>query len=58
MLNIMDIQIINKSKHPLPAYETEQSAGLDIRAYLSTPISVEPLQRCLVTTGLFISLPQ
>ena len=53
----MNIQVINKSKHPLPAYATELSAGMDIRANLSEPITLEPLQRCLVPTGLYIALP-
>ena len=46
----MNIQVINKSKHSLPAYATELSAGMDIRANLSEPITLEPLQRCLVPT--------
>ena len=54
----MNIQVINKSKHPLPAYATELSAGMDIRANLSEPITLEPLQRCLVPTGLYIALPK
>lgn len=54
----MNIQIVNKSKHQLPAYATESSAGVDLRANLSTPISLEPLQRCLVPTGLYIALPK
>lgn len=54
----MNVQIVNKSKHPLPAYATELSAGMDIRANLSEPILLEPMQRCLVPTGLFIALPQ
>ena len=54
----MNIQVINKSKHPLPAYATELSAGMDIRANISEPISLAPMQRCLVPTGLFIALPQ
>jgi len=54
----MKIQIINKSKHQLPAYATELSAGMDLRANLSEPISLEPLQRCLVPTGLYIALPE
>ena len=53
----MNVQIINKSKHPLPAYATELSAGMDIRANLSEPISLAPMQRCLVPTGLYIALP-
>ena len=54
----MNVQVINKSKHPLPAYATELSAGMDIRANLSEPITLEPLQRCLVPTGLYIALPK
>lgn len=54
----MKVQIINKSKHSLPAYATEQSAGMDIRANLSEPIVLKPLQRCLVSTGLYIALPE
>ncbi|MDE5702077.1 dUTP diphosphatase [uncultured Bacteroides sp.] len=53
----MNVQIINKSKHPLPAYATEQSAGMDLRANLSEPISLAPMQRCMVPTGLYIALP-
>lgn len=57
MLN-MNVQVINKSKHPLPAYATELSAGMDIRANLSDAITLAPMQRCLVPTGLYIALPQ
>ncbi|MBU3837779.1 dUTP diphosphatase [Bacteroides caecigallinarum] len=53
----MKIKIINKSKHPLPQYATPLSAGLDLRANLDTPITLQPLQRCLVPTGLFMALP-
>ncbi len=52
----MKVEIINKSKHPLPAYETELSAGMDLRANLEAPIMLEPLERALVPTGIFISL--
>lgn len=54
----MNVQIINKSKHTLPAYATEFSAGMDIRANLSELVTLEPLQRCLIPTGLYIALPQ
>lgn len=54
----MNIQVINKSKHPLPAYATECSAGMDIRANISEPIILNPLERCLVPTGLYIALPK
>ncbi len=53
----MEIKIINKSRHQLPAYETELSAGMDLRANIDEPITLKPLQRCLVPTGLFMSLP-
>lgn len=52
----MSIQVINKSGFPLPKYETEHSAGMDLRANIEEPISIEPLQRALVPTGLFIAL--
>lgn len=54
----MKINIINKSKHPLPQYATPLSAGMDIRANLTTPVVLKPLQRVLIPTGLYIALPQ
>lgn len=54
----MKVQVINKSKHPLPRYATEQSAGMDLRANLSEPVTLKPLQRCLVPTGIYMALPQ
>lgn len=53
----MEIQVINKSHHPLPEYATLQSAGMDIRANLDESIVLQPLQRCVVPTGLYIALP-
>ena len=53
----VQIQVINRSKHALPAYETEQSAGMDVRANIDESISLGPLERALVPTGLFIALP-
>lgn len=53
----MNVQIINKSHHPLPSYATPLSAGMDLRANLDEPIVLRPMQRCLVPTGLFIALP-
>jgi dUTP pyrophosphatase len=53
----MNIQIINKSHHPLPNYETIASAGMDLRANVDGPILLNPLERRIVPTGLFISLP-
>lgn len=53
----MKIKIVNNSKHALPEYATEASAGLDLRANIDTPITLKPLERALVKTGLFIELP-
>lgn len=54
----MQIKIVNKSRHQLPAYATEMAAGMDIRANISEPVTINPLQRVLIPTGLFISLPE
>ncbi len=54
----MEIKIINKSKHPLPQYATALSAGVDLRANIDAPIVLQPMQRVLVPTGLFIALPE
>jgi dUTP pyrophosphatase len=53
----INVKIINKSKHVTPGYETDASAGMDLRANLNEPITLEPLQRTIVKTGLFIALP-
>ncbi len=53
----MDIKIVNRSHHALPAYSTPLSAGMDLRANLDEPIVLQPLARCLVPTGLYIALP-
>ncbi|WP_066757417.1 dUTP diphosphatase [Crocinitomix algicola] len=53
----MKIEIINKSKHTLPQYETESSAGVDLRANIEEPIILKPLERSLIKTGLFMALP-
>ena len=53
----MTIQIVNQSDHPLPAYESTASAGMDLRAQLDSPIVLESLERGIVKTGLFIELP-
>lgn len=55
--NYMDIKIINRSAHALPAYETEASAGMDLRADLIEPIMIAPMERKLIPTGLFMELP-
>ncbi|SDS39487.1 dUTP diphosphatase [Gramella sp. MAR_2010_147] len=53
----MDIKIINKSAHKLPHYETDFSAGMDLRANIEEPITLKPLERAIVKTGLFMELP-
>ncbi|MFZ3274084.1 MAG: dUTP diphosphatase [Lutibacter sp.] len=53
----MQIQITNKSKHALPSYETDASAGMDLRANIGESITLKPLERTIVKTGLFIALP-
>ncbi len=53
----MQIKIINKSEHPLPHYETIASAGMDLRASITGAITLKPLERTIVKTGLYIELP-
>ncbi|KXB75000.1 dUTP diphosphatase [Prevotella amnii] len=54
---MIKVRIINKGHHPLPEYATTQSAGLDLRANIDTPITIHPMERKIVPTGLFIALP-
>ncbi len=54
----MEVKIVNKSHHALPSYATELSAGMDIRANLTDPVELKPLERKLIPTGLYISLPE
>lgn len=54
----MKINVINKSKHALPEYATALSAGLDLRANIDTPVTLGPLERAMVPTGLFMELPR
>ncbi len=54
----MNVQIINQSTNPLPAYATEGSSGMDIRAFLHDAVELKPMERTLIPTGLFIELPQ
>ena len=56
-INCMKVQIINKSHHALPEYATPQSAGMDIRANLDEPVTLNPLERKLIPTGLYMALP-
>ena len=58
MDNKLKVEIINRSKHELPKYSTELSAGMDIRANIDSQICLKPLERHLVPTGLYISLPK
>ena len=54
----MKVKIVNKSPYPCPAYATEQSAGVDLKALLTEPVVLQPLERTLVPTGLYIALPE
>ena len=54
----MEIKIVNKSAYPLPEYATALSAGLDLKANITEPVTLNPLERVLVPTGLFIALPE
>ena len=58
MIECMKVKIVNKSSVPSPAYATPLSAGMDLRANITEPITLEPLQRVLVPTGLYIALPE
>ncbi len=53
----MKIKVVNRGRQPLPAYATEQSAGMDLRADISEPVVLQPLERRLIPTGLYIALP-
>ena len=53
----MEIKVVNKGRQPLPQYATPQSAGMDLRANLDTPVTLRPLERRLIHTGLHIALP-
>lgn len=54
----MKVKVINRSHHPLPEYATTASAGLDLRANLDNPVTLQPLERKLIPTGLYIALPE
>ena len=56
-MNAVEIKIINESNNPLPDYATPEAAGMDLRAYLKAPLSLAPLERCLVPTGIYMELP-
>ena len=57
-MSAIEIKIINQSANPLPAYATAGSSGMDIRANLETPQTLQPFERALIATGLFIELPE
>lgn len=52
------VRLVNKSPHPLPEYQTPGSAGMDLRVFLEEPVTLQPLERRLMPTGLFMELPQ
>lgn len=54
---MVQVQIINKSPHPLPTYQTAGSSGMDLHAWLKEPITLQPLQRAVIPTGLYMALP-
>lgn len=56
-METVKVKIINKSNNPTPAYSTEDSAGMDVRAFVNEPITLNPLERVLVPTGLYMELP-
>lgn len=56
-METVKVKIINKSNNPTPAYSTEDSAGMDVRAFVNEPITLNPLERVLVPTGLYVELP-
>lgn len=53
----MKVKIVNRSSYPAPAYATEKSAGMDLKANIAEPVTLKPLERAMVPTGLFIALP-
>jgi dUTP pyrophosphatase len=57
-MSFKQVKIINHSDNPLPQYATDGSSGMDLRAYLAAPLSIKPMERALVPTGLFIELPE
>lgn len=57
MIDKVEVKIVNKSLNALPAYSTELSAGMDLRAWLSEPVVLQPMERALIPTGIYIELP-
>ena len=56
-MNKLKVKIVNRSNNPLPSYSTSQSAGMDLRASLNEPVTLQPLERRLIPTGVYIELP-
>ncbi len=56
--NMVRVKIVNKSSNPLPQYSTPLSAGMDLRANLEAPVVLQPMERALIPTGIFIELPE
>ena len=57
MIDKVEVKIVNKSPNELPCYSTEMSAGMDLRAWLKEPVTLRPMQRTLIPTGIYIELP-
>ena len=55
---MIQVKVVNKGRHPLPAYATPQSAGMDLRANISEPVTLRPFERRLIPTGIFMALPE
>ena len=55
---MIQVRVINKGHHPLPAYATPQSAGMDLRANISAPVTLRPMERRLIPTGIYMALPE
>jgi dUTP pyrophosphatase len=53
----IDVKIVNRSGNPLPYYATDGAAGMDVRAFLEEPVELQPLERALIPTGLFVEIP-
>lgn len=57
MIDKVEVKIVNKSTNALPHYSTDQSAGMDLRAWLKEPVTLQPMERTLISTGIYIELP-
>lgn len=57
-MDMLNVKIVNKSRHELPDYATDGASGMDVRAFLDSPVTIAPLQRAMIPTGLYVSIPQ